>query len=226
MRLPPVSLGLLAVALATYGMPVAGQGCVFDPPPLAANAPMSADTMTEISGLSDPDGDGFAPVVLHVPNGAVKVLSTLSRSSSGSSSLYIPVARSYDGYNWERSAGPDAPKIDPDMTYCCLGKCLMYVPYDADYTYYLKTSSNSLLDRDLVSRFLERSTFGPTLDEIDGWDYEAGTELTFARWVRGQMDSDGTSSHREFYRRHTNSRSTEAYMYGLPGPMPCEKNAR
>ena len=46
-----------------------------------------------------------------------------------------------------------------------------------------------------------------------------------ALWVKDQQSLTPTS-HRAFFRERLNPRAVESYLYGVPGPKACEKNAR
>ena len=238
------AVALLAAAASARVVVVVGNifkpcDSSFVPDTLAAipTVPPSPGTMGAIAGLSDPDGDGFAPLLL--PPAKPSELITLSRTPEVSGSFYVPVGRAYDGNEWERSAGPDVSRIAFSCCHHGTGEahgdiCQVYVPFKAGYTYHLTRyedpyPSSALGDRGVAARFLERSTFGPTPDDVANWDYTnlAGGR-SFVDWITDQMSPSkvDVSSHREFYRRRTNPRSTEAYRYGLPGPGACEANAR
>ena len=52
-----------------------------------------------------------------------------------------------------------------------------------------------------------------------------GYTKAVATWVHEQLSMD-PSSHQKYFRERMNPRAVESYMYGIPGPKACEKNAR
>ena len=68
----------------------------------------------------------------------------------------------------------------------------------------------------------------PELGEIQ----DLGNKITnngytkaVATWVHEQLSMQ-PSSHQKYFRERMNPRAVESYMYGIPGPKACEKNAR
>ncbi len=138
----------------------------------------------------------------------------------------MPVARSYAGYDWERVAGPYAQSLHTN----CSSVCDLNIPplpnLGADGKFYLMSFTHSLSDRASVSRFLQQTTFGPTLDMINSWEYETNTLDAMASWVDTQIHISPTY-HREYFRarvvgpRRQYSFATESY--GVR--HPCSKDS-
>lgn len=71
--------------------------------------------------------------------------------------------------------------------------------------------------------------FGPSLSEITNFGANFGdpTEATtFKSWIIDQIETVPLSSHREFYRRHTNPRWDRVSQSARSLPSPCNKFAR
>lgn len=100
------------------------------------------------------------------------------------------------------------------MSHLCLQRLLIH---SLDYCIFFEQAA----------RFLERTTFGPKWDEIKnlGNQLESDGNKALAEWVKNQVSLPPTS-HRAFFRKHLNPRAVESYIYGVPGPRACEKNAK
>jgi hypothetical protein len=179
--------------------------------------------MTLVTGLADGDGDGLVPVFL--PFSEAGTLLTLNRLDRG---VYVPFGRSYDGNSWERVAGLEETLDNICVDNVLSGHCDVDLPFENDpiAEYYLTKYNHSTSERAELARFLQRSTFGPTTAEINGWDSSSGLVNSMANWLLDQIENQGTSSHREYYRKRLNPRSIETYKYGISGPAPCEENSR
>lgn len=178
---------------------------------------------------------------------------------------YVPLGKSYDDQDWIRPPG----RRERDVVYTCGAAtnsgtyfdsgeylCEVTLPMtskvlptgqldELDAPYYLTYYERSLSVRNELSRFLQRTTFGPTSAELDSLEMAyvdlggAGPDSTShvttmerlqAEWVQGQQDpstfSTGKfSSLREYYRKRLNPRSPEVYRVGESGPHPCEKHS-
>jgi hypothetical protein len=158
---------------------------------------------------------------------------------------FQPVGRSYDGRDWETSAGPFAGKVVFDCPNTTEGTttCLIELPRlptinSAIYQVTLFDKPN-YADRDIVARFLEQATFGGSRKDINAFftDDEKkngqtikettplDTTLSFAKWIKNQQTTVPIMSHREIYRRHLNA------QFPVPNPMgavtlPCQRNSR
>ena len=127
---------------------------------------------------------------------------------------------------------PQTKLLFPDYTYTP-----MLSPY------YLTYYERNLSVRKEISRFLHKTTFGPTPEELDALEaahatimaggmtsQEAMAQLQ-TEWIESQMDpstfTSGTfSSLRKYWRQRVNARAFEVYRIGMAGPAPCEKNSR
>lgn len=137
-----------------------------------------------------------------------------------------PVARTYEAHNWEASAGPYS-----NITFSCnAAMCTTDLPMlqGAAAKYQLTTfdappSSTNMKDK--AAKYLERSTFGATLAEINALDTTSNTELAYANWITEHMTNTPLTSHREFYRRHMNSRF-EVATPNYAVTHPCQMGTR
>jgi len=127
-----------------------------------------------------------------------------------------PVGRSYNGNDWEAAPG-DFSRIVFD----CNGGCGVQLPRPSqDRVYVLRSFEygHELRPDDLVARFLERATFGPTKAEIQSFTSPES-------WMREQI-AIAPTSHREFFR----TRATDWFYYtwqtGLLHAGPCDVGSR
>ncbi len=177
---------------------------------------------------------------------------------------YYPLGRSADGSDWERAPG----KAGRLLSYLCgeaaaagdafvAGEylCEVTLPMTSsvsptgdfvavDAPYYLTYYERTLTARNELSRFLQKTTFGPTSDELDALEaalaaIEQSEGLTRAEamaqlqteWVAAQMDPTNFStgkftSLREYYRKRLNPKTAETYRIGESGPEPCARHSR
>lgn len=109
--------------------------------------------------------------------------------------------------------------------------------------YYLTYIERTVSVRNEISRFLHKTTFGPTPQELDSLEAahanimasglsssEAMAQLQ-TEWTEAQMDpstfTTGTfSSLRKYWRQRVNARAFEVYRIGESGPAPCEEHSR
>ena len=137
-------------------------------------------------------------------------------------SFLKPVARSYNGTDWENSAG--------DFVYmsinCLSGLCRVSLPPLSFGSRYQLTTfvRPSYTQMDEIARFLEQATFGPTLQDIATFD-TANLQLSFATWILTQQTKTGLTSHREYYRRRLNAR-TEVSSLMAAATHPCHAGTR
>jgi hypothetical protein len=115
------------------------------------------------------------------------------------------VFRSYNALKWKKSAGDYASLSPPN----CFdgGFCNVSLPLLRNGSRYQITSFNtpSYTAKDEIARFLEQTTFGPTLADIATFD-TANLQLSFANWIKTQQTTVPLTSHREFFRRRLNAR--------------------
>ena len=91
--------------------------------------------------------------------------------------------------------------------------------------------AHSLSDKATVSRFFQQTTFGPTLDMINSWNYGTnGTNTTMnamASWVESQIGTTPITYHREYFRARVdgpqNQNLPSAKIYGPR--HPCDENS-
>lgn len=151
--------------------------------------------------------------MLQIAESSLCTLTKLTISSEGHF-VNTPIARSYNGKEWEQAAGEFAHSFFDGPILCYSKGCQVHLPkLEAGY-YLLTSSTHSLSDRNTYARFLETATFGITEKELD--DLESRTssrsgssvESNIISWVHEQMDTAKTpmTSHREFWRRGLNGR--------------------
>lgn len=166
-------------------------------------------------------------------NGAVRVLLNTADTDvlvvlarRNADTMYIPVSRSYNGFDWE--AGPGLHQRLP-ITCADYGndrKCQLVLDNsNEDDAYFLTRYTRTVSDDVRIARFLEMATFGPTLSLINNFDYN-NVDYGMANFVKDQIENQHVSKHREFYRRHLNVRAVETYKHGVTGPGACERNSR
>ena len=146
-------------------------------------------------------------------------LCTLTKSVTSETSgetVLIPIARSYDNNAWERGAGEQAVSILGRKNIMCyaVGCQLDLQALESSEEYLLSSSSHSLSESDEYARFLETATFGITQAEIDSLAASPkSVDENIIDWMSNQMNISETllSSHREFWRKRTNSRVSVNY---------------
>ena len=133
-------------------------------------------------------------------------LDSISPNSSLSDYNIIPIARSFNGYDWRRTAGPYAQSLG---IVCDDSECQLSIPTLSDLLegrFVLMPFQHSVSEKAEISRFFHQTTFGPTMKMINEWDYNSGLSTEMSKWVRDQIDINVTpsTSHREFFRRQLN----------------------
>ena len=124
----------------------------------------------------------------------------------------LPVARSYDGNDWEESAGELATSIFyKKMLFCASNSCQVTLPDPGVDKYLLISFSHTVLERDEYARFLESATFGVTtseLDELESINARNGIAGKITKWIQRHMDPTivPITSHRMFWRTKANPR--------------------
>jgi len=152
-------------------------------------------------------------------------LCTLSRITTGSG--LAPVARSYDGNDWERVAGPYRTlPINCSQAYCDI----LIPAADTSVDRFVLVSFDRFLPSvDIVARFLEQTTFGTTRADIETIRLQSNnfTNLprAFADWVSNQMNNINMTSHREFWRSRMAARNAYKGREGAP-THPCQPNSQ
>lgn len=128
-------------------------------------------------------------------------LADISRTADLSKYHAVPVARSYGGGDWERVAGPYAGLLS--ISGCDTSSCILEIPVLPNLVegkFILMSFYHSPSREAQVSRFLHKTTFGPTLEMINSF---AGGDLAVAKasWVNSQINSVDATSHREYFRK-------------------------
>lgn len=218
--------------------------------------------------LLEPIRNSPSASTVGVGHGRMCILSSwttdITTKSSTGEGYYVALGKSYDEEDWERPPG----KYSRFIEYNCgmatnsgnnfdIGDylCEVTLPMtskilptgqldEMDAPYYLTYYERSLSVRNEISRFLQRTTFGPTSKELNslevaydsilssnGGDHVAAMERLQTEWVQSQQDpttfSTGKfSSLREYYRKRLNPRTPEVYRIGESGPAPCEQHSR
>ena len=172
-------------------------------------------------GLSETD---VAPGPISLPVTGAFELATLVKLPDDPTELRasaVPVARSYNGNDWE---GTMPSPVSFECTATAPVTCSTTLPAGA--TYQLRTyDGTGLVSRDpkrFASRFLTQATFGPTLDEIESFSAATleETEAAVEGWIIAQMEMEPTL-HRVYLRRRTNH-----YTYNDPRALvrdPCSE---
>jgi len=165
-------------------------------------------------------------------------LCTLVRHNiTAGGSQRAPVARSFAARgSWEVSAGLFSNGATSGLTLDCASgdgtMCdITLPPVRSGEEYILETSTRSSVSSDTAytedelkaARFLEQSTFGPTVDSIDQL---VANGLDFESWLMDQMYNLPKSSLREYYRRRVNPKFEFPYRVGAVGAGPCDTNSR
>ena len=127
----------------------------------------------------------------------------------------VPVARSYQGHDWEVYAGEFSEKIQFDCGTACNTTTLPVL--EVDQRYELVSFTHSIPDTDQIARFLEQATFGPTRRTIDAFP-------GYVEWIKEQIALPYTS-HRRSYRSRLNHRKTTTSNQGV-ATHPCKKGTR
>lgn len=201
--------------------------------PTATQQPSSAPTITTLTcpqaNETSLDIPQSGPIRMHLSQGETLCLLVMT---DGAKRL-LPVARSYSGYLWERYLGLDLPRISIQ----CegeLGPCILDLPPVEEGTFYAMSTwtYDYKHPQDEYARFLEQTTFGPTMDEIndlmEGEDtrniFSSSNPVTrMAKWIVHQQNEVDPTYHREFFRRHANARFKTGSPYGNP-THPCQEN--
>ena len=126
-------------------------------------------------------------------------------STSGKTKL-TPIARSHDGYDWEKAAGDYALTffLGNDLS-CYKSKCQLNIPmFKGNEEFLLSTSAHSLSEVNEYARFLETATFGTTQADLDALNLsEKNVKQSIAEFLSAQMNATSTeiTSHRVNWRR-------------------------
>ena len=162
-------------------------------------------------------------------------MNSITRDSKNDDFDIIPVARSYNNRDWERVAGPYAQNLEIENC------CTLIIPNlnvnNDNGKLLLMSFTHQLNDKEEVSRFFQQTTFGPTLDMIDNWNYDGNNnnmQYEMADWVKNQMNESVVplTSHRAYFRQrldfsfYREDIIAEETFYNVRPRHPCKKYAR
>ena len=167
--------------------------------------PTSSDVTPCPNEESTPTEISSGPVMLARSN-TLCVLTKATPNADGSLSDIVPVALSYEGRPWEKAAGEYAALslYGQEFGDYTDGSQMNLPGLDEGDKYYLTSYSHEISsDDDKVARFLETTTFGTTLEDINAMGVLS--DNTFQQWIENQIAMDRTY-HREYLRKRTNFR--------------------
>ncbi len=198
-----------AVAATSFTCPAAGSTIII--PPTAVEA---GDIELEVTSSN---GGDLCTLTLH--------------DNNNSASVPIPIARSYDGLDWEITAGPYSDALSqPDcVASVCTFSDLPPLNDDDEYDFsYVLTSyyrdADDIGAQAEAARFLEQATFGPSRDTIEALA-NSGPDKYFD-WVKDQIENKPMNSHREYFRRYINPRMEYPGYVAAPGPRSaCDRTS-
>ncbi len=127
----------------------------------------------------------------------------------------MPVARSYDGKDWELTAGPHVNSLSRPS--CASNACTfpdLPAPQEG-YDYVLhsyESRPNAGSPTHDAAKFLEQATFGQLRSDVD----LLAPALDYAKWIKDQVD-ETPLYHREFFRKHA---PTHEYPFNAAAPGP------
>ena len=184
------------------------------PIPAPTEAPVPSSDLLECPETSGVSMEVDLVAGLNLVNAPIGSLCTLVQVSA--TDEVKPVARSYDGEDWEAAAGDFAST----SVLCNGGECHIESILAASKNKYLLTSfTHELTDDQIKARFLERTTFGPTKADIKAFNGNA------AKWVKNQINAP-MSSHRAYWRSKVTSWHPETQHIGILSTNPCNQGAR
>ena len=141
------------------------------------------------------------------------------------SGALIPYARSYNGFVWESSPGPFAA---PSDSFACPSSSCITLPdlEDSTASYIIIAKDGTSSDIKDIARFLQMTTFGPKMNEVESLalNGSAWGEVARASYVRAEMDKD-KSSHREWFRRRANPK-WDVTTQEATSDHPCSPNSK
>jgi hypothetical protein len=161
-------------------------------------------------------------------------LCTLSSASLNNNSVVtslIPLARSYDGFDWERAAGDFATSFYRNQSWTCdynSSSCQITLPsLQNGMRYRIASYNRSLSQRDEIARFLETTTFGVTQVELaqfynitDNGNNTGNLQMRMARWILN-ASLVGITSHREYWRQRANMRVCFFLIFRIVSFLQC-----
>ena len=191
--------------VATYPCPAAGSSTIL---PISTT---TDSTTIRVPKVSNPNG-----------------LCILLRRSSADGTRRAHVARSYADKQWERAAGLFA-KANSGVTVDCnaggVHECDITLPILKEGEEFVLESHDTtpISSENEAARFLEQATFGGSLQDIQSL---VSTGNDYHSWLNDQINVKPPSSHRAFYRSHTNPKFEYPYNTGAVSSLPCEQFSR
>mmetsp|Transcript_1433 Transcript_1433/g.2264 ORF Transcript_1433/g.2264 Transcript_1433/m.2264 type:complete len:3782 (+) Transcript_1433:192-11537(+) len=142
----------------------------------------------------------------------------------------VPLARSYEGFDWETAAGNIASSMFLGQSWNCYdtGCQITLPPLEQGESYGLTSYSYDITEKDQIARLLESTTFGATRDDLNNFETSpSGIDTSISAWVQDQMDvtSIGITNHREFWRKRTNPMFVNPQSAAKPS-HPCDPGSR
>ena len=146
----------------------------------------------------------------------------------------IPIARSYDGYPWERSGSNEAQKYFSKEIECYDSNyCQINLPaISVGESYRLSTYQYSVSADVELARFLETATYGVTRQDLssltDAVSNNGGNRFdAIVNWFKDQINENVTpaTSHRKYWRERVNERIPTSQRAGIPD-HPCDQYSR
>ena len=138
-----------------------------------------------------------------------------------------PLGRSYGGGEWETVAGSNN-RLEYE---CSEGYCTVTIPQDndLDHVYSLNSFEHTLTRKETIARFLEQTSFGSTLNDIENLESTAAQRASlnhnFAIYLSEQINDIQPTYHRELWRKNTSPRIESSDIEGRV-THPCEKGSR
>lgn len=186
----------------------------FDCPPASSSGePVSLIIPTHDVIAAASSSTGGISTAITQQSGDLCTLTLQDISSDSDPVLHVPIARSYDGRDWEATAGPLSDTLTSSLS-CSEDNVCTFVGLSApkyDTQSYVLTSYHhtGFGQEAEAARFLEQATFGPTRSTIDDLVTSSlSQEEKYKMWVRNQVENVPMSSHREMYRRNANAVSS------------------
>ena len=180
--------------------------------PLPSEPPLVIDT----SHLSHTE---TSRIILQLAVGAPHTLCTLVEQAPparpNTNHLLKPYGRSYNHHAWEAYANHWA-SFECSLSFCTVE---LPLPPTTEHVYLLSTSERTLSPTNFAARFLEKTTFGPTLAEIAAFDAPQA-------YVQEQLELSTVTSLRQFWRARIGHWHTTTGGHGQLAAHPCRATAR
>ncbi len=157
-------------------------------------------------------------------------------NSDGGKEYFAPVARSYDGFDWNRVAGPYSESLEITCMANGNSYCHIQVPKvndntDIVTTFRLMKYERTLPIKDEVARFFEQSTFGTRLEDINtavtsiDETYNGDSMNYFSSWLHEQIYTVPPTFHRPLWRNNIKSKADGPRREGIT-THPCDPGSR